>query len=108
MVLDVLDKIKQAENQIEQQRQLAQKECQEYEAQKQAQLVQLKTESAQEIEKLQGNYIALQAELLQQERQQLLEEAEQTATVLNERYEKNKEQVIDEIIERVKDVYGSQ
>ena len=51
--------------------------------------------------------------MLQLEKEQLLDETKRTEQALHERYslhnvrEANKEQVIDSIIERVKDVYGS-
>ena len=51
--------------------------------------------------------LATQEKMLQLEKERLLDETKRTEQALHERYETNKEQVIDSIIERVKDVYGS-
>ena len=45
--------------------------------------------------------------LYEEQKQERLAETKRTEQALHERYEANKEQVIDSIIERVKDVYGS-
>ena len=92
MVQEVLEQIKAAEDAVEEHRQQAKMNCRLYEEQKQERLAELRQESEEAVEKVLTDSLATQEKMLQ---------------ALHERYEANKEQVIDSIIERVKDVYGS-
>ena len=106
MVQEVLEQIKAAEDAVEEHRQQAKMNCRLYEEQKQERLAELRQES-EEAEKVLTDSLATQEKMLQLEKEQLLDETKRTEQALHERYEANKEQVIDSIIERVKDVYGS-
>jgi DNA anti-recombination protein RmuC len=108
IVLEVLERIKQAEDALAAKRQHAQAEMQAYELAKQERLLQLKTASQEEIKRVLKKSQTLQAEILEQERQQLLAETETITQKLQEQYEKNKAHVIEAVIERVKRIYGSQ
>lgn len=108
IVLEVLERIKQAEDALAAKRQHAQAEMQAYELAKQERLLQLKTASQEEIKRVLKKSQTLQAEILEQERQQLLAETETITQELQEQYEKNKAHVIEAVIERVKRIYGSQ
>ncbi|EFT94623.1 hypothetical protein [Enterococcus faecalis] len=107
MVQEVLEQIKAAEDEVEEHRQQAKMNCRLYEEQKQERLAELRQESEEAVEKVLTDSLATQEKMLQLEKEQLLDETKRTEQALHERYEANKEQVIDSIIERVKDVYGS-
>ena len=107
MVQEVLEQIKAAEDAVEEHGQQAKMNCRLYEEQKQERLAELRQESEEAVEKVLTDSLATQEKMLQLEKEQLLDETKRTEQALHERYEANKEQVIDSIIERVKDVYGS-
>lgn len=107
MVQEVLEQIKAAEDAVEEHWQQAKMNCRLYEEQKQERLAKLRQESEEAVEKVLTDSLATQEKMLQLEKEQLLDETKRTEQALHERYEANKEQVIDSIIERVKDVYGS-
>lgn len=107
MVQEVLEQIKAAEDAVEEHRQQVKMNCRLYEEQKQERLAKLRQESEEAVEKVLTDSLATQEKMLQLEKEQLLDETKRTEQALHERYEANKEQVIDSIIERVKDVYGS-
>ena len=107
MVQEVLEQIKAAEDAVEEHRQQAKRNCRLYEEQKQERLAELRQESEEAVEKVLTDSLATQEKMLQLEKEQLLDETKRTEQALHERYEAYKEQVIDSIIESVKDVYGS-
>ena len=100
MVQEVLEQIKAAEDAVEEHRQQAKMNCRLYEEQKQERLAELRQESEEAVEKVLTDSLATQEKMLQLEKEQLLDETKRTEQALHERYEANKEQVIDSIIER--------
>ncbi|WP_207695910.1 V/A-type H+/Na+-transporting ATPase subunit G/H [Enterococcus sp. DIV0212c] len=108
MVLEALDKIRDAENSVEKMRQEAKEEIGAYE-QKQAANFKKKQEQSQEkVKRLLHELERQKSEQLQKEKNILLSEAQEQNQEFEEKYKKNKESIIDHVIERVKKIYGSQ
>ncbi|GGC83813.1 hypothetical protein [Enterococcus wangshanyuanii] len=108
MVLEALERIQDAEKKVEEMRQTAQKEIMTYEQKKAQQFKQLQGESQEKVSKILQNQEMQLTEQLEQERILLLSEAKEQNQEFRNKYEQNKEAIVDHIIERVKKVYGSQ
>lgn len=108
MVLEALEQIRQAEEKVSELKRLSKDEIRQYEEQKMKEIKELQTASNQKVLALATELESSQTQQLEKERALLLQEATATEKRFQEKYQKNKEQMIDYIIERVKKVYGSQ
>lgn len=108
MVLEALDKIREAEENVEKLRQSAKAEINSYE-QKQAENFKQKQAASQaKVTALLETLDTQNSQQLEAEKEILLSEAKKQDQDFREKYEKNKEKIIDHVIERVKKIYGSQ
>ncbi|OJG68671.1 hypothetical protein RV09_GL000070 [Enterococcus moraviensis] len=108
MVLEALDKIREAEEAVEKKRQAIKKEIDSYEQEKNAVFQKRQQESQVKIAHLLHEIEEQKTEQLQKEKSLLISDAQKQNQDFREKYEKNKEVVIDHVIERVKNIYGSQ
>lgn len=108
MVLEALDKIREAEESVEIMRQALKHELTLYEQEKTETLKHKKEKSQKKIMSLLQELEAQNEHQLQKEKDLLLSEAQEQNQDFKEKYDKNKESIIDYVIERVKEIYGSQ
>ncbi|WP_086313393.1 V/A-type H+/Na+-transporting ATPase subunit G/H [Enterococcus sp. 7F3_DIV0205] len=108
MVLEALDKIRDAEDNVEKMRQNAKDELNVYEQKKADDFKKKQEESQEKVKMLLRELETQKNEQLQKEKDILLSEAKIQNQDFREKYEKNKESIIDHVIERVKKIYGSQ
>ncbi|MBO0447135.1 V/A-type H+/Na+-transporting ATPase subunit G/H [Enterococcus sp. AZ170] len=108
MVLEALDKIREAEKDVEVMRQLVKEELTVYEQEKTDALKQKKEESQKKVTCLLQELETQKEQQLQKEKDLLLSEAKEQNQDFEKKYEKNKDSIIDYVIERVKEIYGSQ
>jgi V/A-type H+-transporting ATPase subunit G/H len=108
MVLEALDSIRDAEEKVETMRQAVKKEIAAYEQQKSQQFKQMQAVSQENVATLLQELEAQHAEQLEKEKMLLLNDAKKQNQTFRNKYEQNKDAIVDHIIERVKKVYGSQ
>ena len=108
MVLEALDKIREAEDQVEKMRQAAKEEIGVYEQKKAIEFKNRQKKSQEKAKSLLHELESKQNEQLQNEKAVLLLEAQKQNQDFREKYENNRESIIDHVIERVKKIYGSQ
>ncbi|MEI5992105.1 hypothetical protein [Enterococcus crotali] len=108
MVLEALDKIREAEINVETMRQTVKTELDLYEQKKAEEFKQKQMVSQEKITALLHELETQKNAELQKEKDILLSEAKEQNQDFREKYEKNQESIIDYVIERVKKIYGSQ
>lgn len=108
MVLEALDRIREAEDQVKKMRQAVKEEINGYEQEKVEELKRKQEESQEKIKRLLHELEEQKNEQLQREKFILLNEAQEQNQNFREKYEKNKDSILDHVIERVKKIYGSQ
>lgn len=108
MVLEALDKIREAEESIKKMRQTAEKEISTYEQNKAIEFKKKQEDSQDKVNGLLQKLETQKNEQLQREKDVLLSEAKEQDQEFKEKYEKNHESLIDYVIERVKKIYGGQ
>lgn len=108
LVLEALNKIREAEENVEKMRQTAKAEVSAYEQKKAEEFKQKKAESQEKITDLLQTVETQKNEQLQKQKDILLSDAAEQTQEFKEKYEKNKDSIIDYVIERVKKIYGSQ
>ncbi|MBO0422247.1 hypothetical protein BCR22_03990 [Enterococcus plantarum] len=108
MVLEALDRIREAEDKVEKMRQVAKEELGKYEKKKSEEFQRRQEKSQAKVTALLHELETQQNEQLQKDKEILLSEAKEQNQNFRAKYEKNKEAIIDHVIERVKKVYGSQ
>ena len=108
MVLEALDRIREAEDKVEEMRHIAKEEIRSYEQIKSDDFKKKQEESQAKVTALLHEIEGQKKEELQKEKDSLLSEANEQNQNFKEKYEKNKESIIDHVIERVKKIYGSQ
>ncbi|MGX7245266.1 hypothetical protein ACWOC1_10455 [Enterococcus quebecensis] len=108
MVLEALDKIRDAEEQVDQMRQTLKEELAMYEQKKATDLKKKQEVSQEKVTAVLQELETQKNEQLQKEKVVLLSEAKEQNLSFQEKYEKNKESIIDHVIEGVKTIYGSQ
>ncbi|MFD2305957.1 hypothetical protein [Enterococcus termitis] len=108
MVLEALDSIRDAEEKVEAMRQAVKKEITAYDQQKSQQFKQIQAASQENVATLLQELEAQHAEQLEKEKMLLLNDAKKQNQDFKNKYEQNKDAIVDHIIERVKQVYGSQ
>ena len=108
MVLEALEQIRKAEEKVSDLKRVSKDEVRQYEEQKMKEIKDLQAASNQKVVAILDDLENIQTEQLKKERELLLEEAEATEKRFQEKYQKNKAQMIEYITERVKKVYGSQ
>lgn len=107
MVLEALDRIREAEDKVNGMRQAVKKEIRLYELKKSDEFKKRQEESQIKVTALLHELETQKYEQLQKEKEILLSEAKEQNQEFRQKYEKNKESIIDHIIERVKKIYGS-
>ncbi|ALS00434.1 hypothetical protein ATZ33_03315 [Enterococcus silesiacus] len=108
MVLEALDRIREAEADVERMRQTVKTELSLYEQKKAEKFKQKQVASQEKITVLLQELETQKNAELQKEKDILLSEAKEQNQDFREKYEKNKASIIDYVIERVKKIYGSQ
>lgn len=108
MVLQALDKIREAEDNVKIMRQDAKEEVDAYEQKKAGDFKKKQEKSQEKITVLLHALEIQKKEHLQKEKDILLSEVKEQNLDFREKYGKNKEAIIDYVIERVKKIYGSQ
>ncbi|WP_430601806.1 V/A-type H+/Na+-transporting ATPase subunit G/H [Enterococcus sp. DIV0724b] len=108
MVLEALDRIREAEDQVKKMRQAVKEEINGYEQEKVEDLKRKQEESQEKIKRLLHELEEQKNEQLQREKVILLNEAQEQNQNFREKYKKNKDSILDHVIERVKKIYGSQ
>lgn len=108
MVLEALDKIREAEINVEAMRQTVKTELDLYEQKKAEEFKQKQVASQEKITGLLHELETKKNAELQKEKDILLSEAKEQNQDFREKYEQNQQPIIDYVIERVKKIYGSQ
>lgn len=108
MVLEALEQIRKAEEKVGDLKGISKNEVRQYEEQKMKEIKELQAASNQKVVAISTDLENIQTEQLKKERELLVKEAEATEKRFQEKYQKNKNQMIDYITERVKKIYGSQ
>lgn len=108
MVLEALDKIGEAEDRVTKMRQELKENLVSYEQEKAEIFKREQEESQAKVAKILRELEAQKEQQLQKEKVELLSEAKEQNKEFEEKYKKNKESIIDHVIERVKEIYGSQ
>ncbi|WP_245558655.1 hypothetical protein [Enterococcus caccae] len=108
LVLKALDKIQEAEKCVEKMRQAAKVEMNKYEQQKAEAFKRKQADSQEKVTTLLQTLESQKNEQLQKQKDLLLSDAKEQNQIFKEKYEKNKNSIIDLVIERVKTIYGSQ
>ncbi|MEI5992717.1 hypothetical protein [Candidatus Enterococcus mansonii] len=108
MVLEALDRIREAEEKVESMRQKTREELIAYEQKKSASLKKQQEDSQEKVTTFLHEFEMKRTDELQKEKEILLKDAKNQDQEFREKYQKNKETMIDHVIERVKEIYGSQ
>lgn len=108
MVLDALEQIRQAEDQVQQMKKDVQQEMTDFETKKNQEILQLQKSSQEKVKKLLQETEHFQQEQLKTEKDILLKDAEEQKKSFQSKYDSNKNQMIEYIVERVNELYGSQ
>ncbi|WYJ85261.1 V/A-type H+/Na+-transporting ATPase subunit G/H [Enterococcus sp. 12C11_DIV0727] len=108
LVLEALDKIREAEAHVEKMRQATKAEISTYEQTQAEKFKQKQVESQEKVTELLQTIESQQNEQLEKQKTILLSEAKKQTQEFKEKYGKNKDSIIDYVIERVKKIYGSQ
>ncbi|MBL1226972.1 hypothetical protein [Enterococcus sp. BWR-S5] len=108
MVLDALEQIRQAEEQVQQMKKDVQQEMTDFEMKKNQEILQLQKSSQEKVKKLLQETEHFQQEQLKTEKDILLKDAEEQKKSFQSKYDGNKNQMIEYIVERVNELYGSQ
>ncbi|MHC5249021.1 hypothetical protein [Enterococcus sp. LJL120] len=106
-MLEALNEIKAAEEQLAIKKQAMLDNIQKYATERNQELQKLQTENHQLLTKLMAEREAAEAEQLAAEKELLLIEAKKVSDDLQEQYQKHDQAAIQTIIERVKQNYGS-
>lgn len=106
-MLEALEEIRQAEEAVELKRVSLLNQIKQYSEGKEAELEAKKSENQQLLTKLVAEKEDAKERELLAEREELLAEAKEVRTNLQQQYEKHYQQAIDTIIERVRETYGS-
>lgn len=106
-LLEALEDIRAAEQEIDAKKSALQADLKAYSQQRADKLEQLKLEKHQLLNQLIEEKERQEKEQLQAEREKLLAEAQMVKQNLQEQYEKHYQQAIGTIIERVKETYGN-
>ncbi|MBO0430637.1 hypothetical protein [Enterococcus sp. DIV0660C] len=102
-MLEILEKIRKAEEKNEEQMQVLRTEMQELTKQKEDELHTIEERKRQEQTQLLSEKKQIKEATLKSKQKQLDEEVQQVQQTLTEQYDKHQEQAIDLIIERVKE-----
>lgn len=105
-MLEALEKIKQAEKENEQAMKKLQQELKDYKEAKAVELDQLRASQKQHLEQLLKEKKRAEQQKVIAEKNKLNEDARRLQSIVQEQYEKQRQQAVDAIIERVKETYG--
>lgn len=105
-VLEALEKIKLAEKENEQAMKKLQQELKDYKEAKDVELDQLRASQKQHLEQLFEEKKRAEQQKAIAEKNKLNEDARRLQSIVQEQYEKQRQQAVDAIIERVKETYG--